>query len=47
MRPRKNPKHQQVTPEALYADLIKAGLVRIVRRKGKPPLIQWITSTSK
>lgn len=45
MRPRKNPKHQIVAPEVLYADLIKAGLVRIVRRKGRPPLIEWITQT--
>lgn len=28
--------------EELYRDLIKAGLVRIVRRRGKPPLIQWL-----
>lgn len=44
MRERKNPKHQIATPEVLYADLIKAGLVRIVRRKGKPPLIEWTTA---
>lgn len=37
----KGPK-QQKTPEALYADLIKAGQVKIVRRKGKPPLIVWL-----
>ena len=42
MRPRKNPKHQIGTPEAIYADLIKAGLVKIVRRKGKPPQIVWL-----
>lgn len=43
MRQRKNPKHQTQTPEAIYADLIKAGLVKVVRRKGKPPLIVWLT----
>lgn len=28
--------------EKIYADLIKEGKVRIVRRKGRPPLIVWI-----
>ncbi|UTU09518.1 hypothetical protein CcrBL47_gp232 [Caulobacter phage BL47] len=42
-RARQNPKHQQPPPEVLYADLIKAGLVRIERRRGLPPLIIWLT----
>lgn len=42
-RPRQNPKHQTPAPEVLYADLIKAGYVRVVRRRGKPPLIVWTT----
>lgn len=29
-------------PELLYASLIKAGLVKVVRRRGKPPLIVWL-----
>ncbi len=29
-------------PEELFAALIKMGKVRIVRRKGQPPLIQWL-----
>lgn len=43
MSPKKNPKHQIAAPEVIYADLIKAGLVKVVRRKGKPPLIVWLT----
>lgn len=42
MKPaRKNPKAQMGTPEAIYAELIAAGIVKVVRRKGKPPLIVW------
>lgn len=29
-------------PEEEYADLIKAGVVKIVRRRGKPPEIIWL-----
>lgn len=41
--PRKNPKHQLPPPETLFADLIKMGLVKVVRRRGKPPEIIWLT----
>ena len=40
-RKAKGPK-QQKTVEALYADLIREGKVRIERRRGKPPLIVWL-----
>jgi hypothetical protein len=38
------PKGRKRTPkvEELYGALIKAGAVRIVRRKGRPPLIVWL-----
>lgn len=39
---RKRANARQKTPEHLYAALIKAGQVRIVRRKGKAPLIEWL-----
>lgn len=39
---RKRAKARQKTPEQVYAQLIKDGLVRVVRRKGKPPLIEWL-----
>lgn len=39
---RKRAGARQKTPEQIYAKLIAAGQVRIVRRKGKPPLIQWL-----
>lgn len=29
-------------PEEAYRDLIKAGLVKIERRRGKPPRIIWL-----
>lgn len=29
-------------PEDLYHHAIKAGLVRIIRRRGAPPLIEWL-----
>jgi len=29
-------------PEEMYKDLIKAGLVKIERRRGKPPKIIWL-----
>ena len=29
-------------PEELYRDLIKAGIVKVVRRRGLPPLIEWL-----
>jgi hypothetical protein len=29
-------------PEDLYHHAIKAGLVRITRRRGAPPLIEWL-----
>lgn len=32
--------------EDLYGKLIKAGLVRVVRTKGKPPQIVWISGKS-
>lgn len=38
----KRHKAKTKTVEELYDELIKAGLVRIIRRKGKPPLIQWL-----
>ncbi|AXQ69808.1 hypothetical protein HOU03_gp459 [Caulobacter phage CcrSC] len=41
--PRKNPKHQIPPPEVFYADLISAGIVKVVRRPGKAPLIIWLT----
>lgn len=28
--------------EVLYADLIKAGEVRIIRKKGRPPVVEWL-----
>lgn len=30
------------TPEAMYRDLIAAGMVRIERRRGKAPKIIWL-----
>lgn len=36
------PSGAQVKPEVLYAALIKSGDVRVVRRRGKPPVIQWL-----
>lgn len=39
---RKRAGARQKTPEQLYAALIKSGDVRVVRRKGKPPLIEWL-----
>lgn len=30
---------KQLRPEDEYADLIKAGLVRVIRQRGKPPRI--------
>lgn len=41
-RRRKRAKARQKTVEHLYADLIKAGLVRIERKKGQPPKIVWL-----
>lgn len=38
----KRRKAKAKTVEELYSDLIKAGIVRIERRKGKPPLIVWL-----
>ncbi len=29
-------------PEELFHDLIRAGKVAIIRRKGAPPLIKWL-----
>jgi hypothetical protein len=42
--PQKTSKGSQHTPsvDELYGPLIKAGLVRIIRRKGRPPLIRWL-----
>lgn len=43
MKPaRKNPGSRLPPPEVLYADLIKLGMVKVVRRKGKAPLIVWV-----
>jgi hypothetical protein len=28
--------------EEQYGELVKQGLVRIIRRRGKPPLIKWL-----
>ncbi|UTC28996.1 hypothetical protein MARCHEWKA_04840 [Brevundimonas phage vB_BpoS-Marchewka] len=39
---RKRAKARQKTVEHLYADLIKAGIVRIERKKGQPPKIIWL-----
>ncbi|USN14160.1 hypothetical protein PAPPERLAPAPP_04860 [Brevundimonas phage vB_BpoS-Papperlapapp] len=39
---RKRAKARQKTVEHLYADLIKAGIVRIERKKGQPPRIIWL-----
>jgi hypothetical protein len=39
---KKRAKARQKTPEQVYAKLIAQGLVRVVRRKGKPPLIEWL-----
>lgn len=38
------PRHSARTPkpEEAYRDLIKAGLVKIERRRGKPPRIIWL-----
>jgi hypothetical protein len=33
--------------EKIYAELVKAGLVRIVRRRGKPPQIVWLSQTEQ
>lgn len=41
-RRRKRAKAKQKTVEQLYADLIKAGHVRIERKKGHPPKIIWL-----
>ena len=41
-RRRKRAKARQKTVEHLYADLIKAGIVRIERKKGHPPKIIWL-----
>lgn len=41
-RRRKRAKAQQKSVDHLYADLIKAGLVRIERKKGRPPRIIWL-----
>lgn len=46
MKPRKNPRHQLPPPEVLYAELIKLGLVRVERRRGKSPLIIWLTKST-
>lgn len=29
-------------PEELFADAIKAGHVKVIRRRGKPPQIVWL-----
>lgn len=42
-----NPKHQMLSPEETFAEFIKAGKVKIVRRRGKPPLVIWLTDTRK
>ena len=39
---RKRANARTKTPEQVYATLIKEGVVRVVRRKGKPPLIVWV-----
>lgn len=33
--------HQMPKPEVMFAAPIQAGLCRIVRRRGKPPLLQF------
>lgn len=38
----KRSKGRPQKPEELFAPLIKMGKVRVVRRKGQPPLIQWL-----
>lgn len=38
----KRARSQKKKPEDLLRELIKMGKVRVVRRKGKPPLIQWL-----
>lgn len=39
--------HQQKPPEVIYKALIKAGHVKIVRRRGKPPQIVWLDDKAK
>ncbi len=39
--PRRNPRHQTPAPEEIYAELIALGMVRIERRRNKPPLVIW------
>lgn len=29
-------------PEDLFREAIRAGIVQVIRRKGKPPLIKWL-----
>lgn len=42
--PAKPSKGSQHTPsvDELYGPLVKAGLVRIIRRKGRAPVIRWL-----
>lgn len=43
------PAHKPSRPEKvekIYAELIKAGKVRIERRKGRPPKVIWLDSDS-
>ena len=39
---RKRARAKQPRVEQLYAELIKAGQVRIERRRGRPPKIIWL-----
>lgn len=40
-KPRRGPKRRKRVEEELR-DLIKAGIVRVTRRRGQPPLIEWL-----
>lgn len=37
------PGKRTLKPEVLYRDLIRAGILKVVRQKGKAPKIVWIT----
>lgn len=37
-----NPNWKEIRPEILYHQLIKRGLMKLVRRRGKPPEIRWL-----
>lgn len=37
-----NPNWKNIAPEILYLPLIKRGLMKIVRRRGRPPELRWL-----